>query len=90
MENKFSVKLNSLGINRKIFQFFQLCDNDGFLDEVMNAVKTSKGTILKIYREFQEGYTNYEVLLEKTTEGYKATYLNYPEKKYDEPYIKKK
>lgn len=56
----------------------------------MNAVKTSKGTILKIYREFQEGYTNYEVLLEKTTEGYKATYLNYPEKKYDEPYIKKK
>jgi len=81
---------NSLGINRKMFQFFELCDNDGFLDQVMNAVKTSKGIILKIYREFQEGYTNYEVLLEKTTEGYKATYLNYPETKYDQPYIKKK
>ena len=90
VENKFSVKLNSLGINRKIFQFFQLCGNDGFLDEVMNAVRTSKGIVLKIYRQFQEGYTNYEVLLEKTTEGYKATYLNYPETKYDQPYIKKK
>ena len=50
---------NSLGINRKMFQFFELCDNDGFLDEVMNAVRTSKGIVLKIYREFQEGYTNY-------------------------------
>ena len=69
---------NSLGINRKMFQFFELCDNDGFLDEVMNAVRTSKGIVLKIYREFQEGYTNYEVLLEKTTEGYKVTRLNYP------------
>lgn len=81
---------NSLGINRKMFRFFQLCDNDGFLDEVMNAVRTSKGIVLKIYREFQEGYTNYEVLLEKTTEGYKVTRLNYPKIKIDQPYIKKK
>ena len=81
---------NSLGINRKMFQFFELCDNDGFLDEVMNAVRTSKGIVLKIYREFQEGYTNYEVLLEKTTEGYKVTRLNYPKIKYEQPYIKKK
>ena len=81
---------NSLGINRKMFGFFQLCDNDGFLDEVMNAVRTSKGIVLKIYREFQEGYTNYEVLLEKTTEGYKVTRLNYPKIKIDQPYIKKK
>ena len=81
---------NSLGINRKMFQFFELCDNDGFLDEVMNAVRTSKGIVLKIYREFQEGYTNYEVLLEKTTEGYKVTRLNYPKIKIDQPYIKKK
>ena len=81
---------NSLGINRKMFGFFELCDNDGFLDEVMNAVRTSKGIVLKIYREFQEGYTNYEVLLEKTTEGYKVTRLNYPKIKIDQPYIKKK
>ena len=81
---------NSLGINRKMFQFFELCDNDGFLDEVMNAVRTSKGIVLKIYRQFQEGYTNYEVLLEKTTEGYKVTRLNYPKIKIDQPYIKKK
>ena len=81
---------NSLGINRKMFQFFELWDNDGGVDEVMNAVRTSKGIVLKIYREFQEGYTNYEVLLEKTTEGYKVTRLNYPKIKIDQPYIKKK
>jgi hypothetical protein len=41
--------------------------------------------VLKVHREFQEGYTDYEILLTKEEQGYKATYLNYPERKYDEP-----
>ena len=65
--------------------FLEFCDDEGCGEKVLNAQLTSDGIVLKMHRNFQEGYTNYKILLTKEEQGYKATYLNYPEKKYDEP-----
>ena len=65
--------------------FLEFCNDEGCGEKVLNAELTSDGIVLKVHREFQEGYTNYEILLTKEEQGYKATYLNYPERKYDEP-----
>ena len=65
--------------------FLEFCNDEGCGEKVLNAELTSDGIVLKVHREFQEGYTDYEILLTKEEQGYKATYLNYPEKKYDEP-----
>lgn len=71
-------------LRRKV-DFLEFCNGDGCGDKVLNAALTSDGIVLKVHREFQEGYTDYEILLTKEEQGYKATYLNYPERKYDEP-----
>ena len=71
-------------LRRKV-DFLEFCNGDGCGDKVLNAALTSDGIVLKVHREFQEGYTDYEILLTKKEQGYKATYLNYPERKYDEP-----
>ena len=65
--------------------FLEFCNDEGCGEKVLNAELTSDGIVLKVHREFQEGYTDYEILLTKEEQGYKATYLNYPERKYDEP-----
>ena len=65
--------------------FLEFCNDEGCGEKVQSAKKTSEGIVLKVHREFQEGYTDYEILLTKEEQGYKATYLNYPERKYDEP-----
>ena len=65
--------------------FLEFCDDEGCGEKVLNAQLTSDGIVLKMHRNFQEGYTNYKILLTKEEQGYKATYLNYPERKYDEP-----
>ena len=65
--------------------FLEFCNDEGCGEKVLDAELTSDGIVLKVHREFQEGYTDYEILLTKEEQGYKATYLNYPEKKYDEP-----
>ena len=71
-------------LRRKV-DFLEFCNGDGCGDKVLNAALTSDGIVLKVHREFQDGYTNYKILLTKEEQGYKATYLNYPERKYDEP-----
>ena len=65
--------------------FLEFCNDEGCGEKVQSVKKTSEGIVLKVHREFQEGYTDYEILLTKKEQGYKATYLNYPERKYDEP-----
>ena len=60
--------------------FLEFCNDEGCGEKVLNAELTSDGIVLKVHREFQEGYTDYEILLTKEEQGYKATYLNYPEK----------
>ena len=70
-------------LRRKV-DFLEFCYSEGCGEKVQSAKKTSEGIVLKVHREFQEGYTDYEILLTKEEQGYKATYLNYPERKYDE------
>ena len=75
--------LEAFGYNdpsRKKVDFLEFCNDEGCGEKVLNAELTSDGIVLKVHREFQEGYTDYEILLTKEEQGYKATYLNYPEK----------
>ena len=64
--------------------FLEFCDDEGCGEKVLNAQLTSDGIVLKMHRNFQEGYTNYKILLTKEEQGYKATYLDYPEPSYEE------
>ena len=70
--------------SRKKVDFFELADNEGFGDEVKKATQTPNGIVLSIHRDFQEGYTDYKVLITKEKDTYSAVYLNFPETKYDE------
>ena len=70
--------------SRRKVDFLEFCNGDGCGDEVLNAQLTSDGIVLKMHRNFQEGYTNYKILLTKEEQGYKATYLDYPEPSYDD------
>ena len=70
--------------SRKKVDFFELADNDGFGDEVKKATQTPNGIVLAIHRDFQEGYTDYKVLITKEKDTYSAVYLDFPETKYDE------
>ena len=76
---------NDVHSSRGKVDFLEFCNDEGCGEKVLNAELTSDGIVLKVHREFQEGYTDYEILLTKEEQGYKATYLNYPERKYDEP-----
>ena len=64
--------------------FLEFCNDEGCGEKVLNAALTSDGIVLKMHRNFQEGYTNYKILLTKEEQGYKATYLDYPEPFYEE------
>lgn len=64
--------------------FLEFCNDEGCGEKVLNAALTSDGIVLKMHRNFQEGYTNYKILLTKEEQGYKATYLDYPEPSYEE------
>ena len=64
--------------------FLEFCNDEGCGEKVLNAELTSDGIVLKMHRNFQEGYTNYKILLTKEEQGYKATYLDYPEPSYDD------
>ena len=70
--------------SREKVDFLEFCNGDGCGDEVLNAQLTSDGIVLKMHRNFQDGYTNYKILLTKEEQGYKATYLDYPEPSYDD------
>lgn len=70
-------------LRRKV-DFLEFCNGDGCGDKVLNAALTSDGIVLKVHREFQDGYTNYKILLTKEEQGYKATYLDYPEPSYED------
>ena len=70
--------------SRRKVDFLEFCNGDGCGDEVLNAQLTSDGIVLKMHRNFQDGYTNYKILLTKEEQGYKATYLDYPEPSYDD------
>ena len=76
---------NDVHSSREKVDFLEFCNDEGCGEKVQSVKKTSEGIVLKVHREFQEGYTDYEILLTKKEQGYKATYLNYPERKYDEP-----
>ncbi|WP_196889340.1 hypothetical protein [Aureivirga sp. CE67] len=69
--------------NKKV-DFLELMANDGAYDKVKNITFTENGIILKINRSFQEGFTNFDLLLKYENGKYKAKYLNYPETKYEE------
>ena len=64
--------------------FLEFCNDEGCGEKVLNAQLTSDGIVLKMHRNFQDGYTNYKILLTKEEQGYKATYLDYPEPSYDD------
>ena len=66
--------------------FLEFCNDEGCGEKVLNAALTSDGIVLKMHRNFQEGYTNYKILLTKEEQGYKATYLDYPEPSDEEKY----
>ena len=70
--------------SRQKVDFLEFCNGDGCGDEVLNAQLTSDGIVLKMHRNFQDGYTNYKILLTKEEQRYKATYLDYPEPSYDD------
>ena len=70
--------------SRKKVDFFELAENEGFGDEVKKATQTPDGIVLAIHRDFQEGYTDYKVLITKEKDTYSAVYLDFPETKYDE------
>ena len=70
--------------SRKKVDFFELAENEGFGDEVKKAAQTPSGIVLTIHRDFQEGYTDYKVLITKEKDTYSAVYLDFPETKYDE------
>ena len=70
--------------SRKKVDFLEFCNDEGCGEKVLNAALTSDGIVLKMHRNFQDGYTNYKILLTKEEQGYKATYLDYPEPSYDE------
>ena len=70
--------------SRKKVDFLEFCNDEGCGEKVLNAALTSDGIVLKMHRNFQEGYTNYKILLTKEEQGYKATYLDYPEPSYDD------
>ena len=70
--------------SRQKVDFLEFCDDEGCGEKVLNAQLTSDGIVLKMHRNFQEGYTNYKILLTKEEQGYKATYLDYPEPSYDD------
>ena len=79
--------LEALGYNhpsRQKVDFFELAENEGFVDEVKKAAQTPSGIVLAIHRDFQEGYTDYKVLITKEKDTYRAVYLDFPETKYDE------
>ena len=85
--HKNDFALEAFGYNhpsRKKVDFFELADNDGFGDKVKKAEQTPKGIVLAIHRDFQEGYTDYKVLITKEKDTYSAVYLDFPETKYDE------
>ncbi|WP_454999317.1 hypothetical protein [Capnocytophaga gingivalis] len=70
--------------SREKVDFLEFCNDEGCGEKVLNAALTSDGIVLKMHRNFQEGYTNYKILLTKEEQGYKATYLDYPEPSYEE------
>ena len=70
--------------SREKVDFLEFCDDEGCGEKVLNAQLTSDGIVLKMHRNFQDGYTNYKILLTKEEQGYKATYLDYPEPSYDD------
>ena len=70
--------------SRRKVDFLEFCDDEGCGDEVLNAQLTSDGIVLKMHRNFQDDYTNYKILLTKEEQGYKATYLDYPEPSYED------
>ena len=72
--------------SRKKVDFLEFCNDEGCGDEVLNAQLTSDGIVLKMHRNFQDDYTNYKILLTKEEQGYKATYLDYPEPSDEEKY----
>ena len=72
--------------SRQKVDFLEFCNDEGCGDEVLNAQLTSDGIVLKMHRNFQDDYTNYKILLTKEEQGYKATYLDYPEPSYEEKY----
>ena len=72
--------------SRRKVDFLEFCDDEGCGDEVLNAQLTSDGIVLKMHRNFQDDYTNYKILLTKEEQGYKATYLDYPEPSDEEKY----
>ena len=79
--------LEAFGYNhpsRQKVDFFELAENEGFGDEVKKAAQTPSGIVLTIHRDFQEGYTDYKVLITKEKDTYSAVYLDFPETKYDE------
>ena len=75
---------NDVHSSREKVDFLEFCDDEGCGEKVLNAQLTSDGIVLKMHRNFQDGYTNYKILLTKEEQGYKATYLDYPEPSYDD------
>ena len=75
---------NDVHSSRGKVDFLEFCNDEGCGEKVLNAELTSDGIVLKMHRNFQEGYTNYKILLTKEEQGYKATYLDYPEPSYDD------
>ena len=51
--------------------------NDGAYDKIESISETPKGVILKIKREFQEGWNHFEVSLIISKQNFQAEVINY-------------
>ena len=64
------------------FQYFELMDNDGAYDKIQTIQIIKNYFILNIKREFQEGWTYYQVKFSYNIDRWRAEYLNYGETQY--------
>ncbi|MFN3404774.1 MAG: hypothetical protein ACK40G_11800 [Cytophagaceae bacterium] len=61
------------------YLYFELLDDDGAFDKIISIVPERTGFIIKIHREFQEGWNEFDVLISTDGEQYFAEHLNYGE-----------
>jgi hypothetical protein len=67
----------------KDFEFFQLLNDGGHHDKIVEITPHESGLKLSIHRIFQEGQNDFDVLLRYNKGEYQAEYLNYGEIKYE-------
>jgi hypothetical protein len=66
------------------YPFFEIRNDQGCYDKIESINEDGNGIRLKIHRSWQEGVNDFDVLLNFVGNKYKAEYLNFGERKYDD------